>query len=73
MKIVILVRRKIPTRSKLNIPYLKSVADEVEGLLTLGFLEYGMSIGLDRTIKLEQFKGKNHKGAREYPEQIKAY
>ena len=32
-----------------------------------------MPIGLDRTFKLEQFKGKNHKGARDYPEQVKAY
>lgn len=64
---------QIPARSKIDIPFLKSKCSRAEDELTIGFLEYGCPIGLDRSVPLYNRGVTNHKGAREFPQQIDAY
>ena len=64
---------QIPAVSKLNIPFLKSHCHRSDDELTIKFLQYGCPIGVDKSVKLSTKPVSNHKGAREFPEQINAY
>ena len=59
--------------SKINVSFLEAVVHREDDQLTLEFLKYGCPIGLDRGVTLVSNAYPNHRGAREFPNNINSY
>ena len=59
--------------SKINVSFLETVVHREDDQLTLEFLIYGCPIGLDRGVTLVSNAYPNHRGAREFPNDINSY
>ena len=66
-------RCRIPLPSKLNVSLWRERLSKYEDKVVCEFLEYGFPIDFDRKKKLSHELGKNHKGARDYPEFVRKF
>ena len=71
---------RIPTNTRMNLPFLRSWLTDYNDKRICEFLEYGFTLGandfgsvLKDTNKKKLWKFKNHKGAVDYPDEIVKY
>ena len=59
--------------SKLNLSVWREKLRSYEDRVVVEFLEYGFPLDFDRSKQLSSEAGRNHKGARDYPEFVQKY
>ena len=64
---------KIPLRTNLNIPFFRFMLSDYEDKQVCDFLDYGFPIGYLGKIEIGATKIKNHKGATEFPNEVRSY
>ena len=66
---------QIRVNNRLNMEFLRHMLQDYKDLRVCDFLEFGFPMGCSEDINSlkQNFKVKNHKGAREFPLEIKSY